>query len=82
MLYLLLHILPLVIVGDDHLISLVIALFNLLLLRPLPAVLLLRRSRHIVRLKQIEYGFGSIIIRSQYTPYSIYLRGLYASVAR
>ena len=30
-----------------------------------------------VPLKQIEYGFGSIIIiiRSPYTPYSIYLRG-------
>ena len=28
----------------------------------------------IVPLKQIEYGFGYIIIRSSYTPYSIYLR--------
>ena len=29
----------------------------------------------IVPLKQIEYGFGHIITRSPYTPYSIYLRG-------
>ena len=29
----------------------------------------------IVPLKQTEYGFGYIIIRSPYTPYSIYLRG-------
>ena len=29
---------------------------------------------HRVRLKQIEYGFGYIIIRSSYTPCSIYLR--------
>ena len=28
----------------------------------------------IVPLKKIEYGFGYIIIRSPYTPYSIYLR--------
>ena len=25
----------------------------------------------------LEYGFGYIIKRSPYTPYSIYLRGLY-----
>ena len=30
----------------------------------------------IVPLKYIEYGFGYIIIRSPYTPYSIYLRGI------
>ena len=29
----------------------------------------------IVSLKQIEYGFGYIIVRSPYTSYSIYLRG-------
>ena len=29
----------------------------------------------IVPLKQIESGFGYIIIRSPYTPYSTYLRG-------
>ena len=29
----------------------------------------------IVPLKKIEYGFGYTIIRSPYTPYSIYLRG-------
>ena len=28
-----------------------------------------------VPLKYTEYGFGHIIIRSPYTPYSIYLRG-------
>ena len=28
-----------------------------------------------VPLKQIEYGIGYIIIRSHYTPDSIYLRG-------
>ena len=31
--------------------------------------------RYIVTLKYIEYGFGYIIMRSLYTPYSIYLRG-------
>ena len=30
--------------------------------------------RVIVSLKKIEYAFGYIIIRSPYTPYSIYLR--------
>ena len=29
----------------------------------------------VVPLKYIEYGFGYILIRSSYTPYSIYLRG-------
>ena len=29
----------------------------------------------IAPLKQIEYGFGYVIIRCPYTPYSIYLRG-------
>ena len=29
----------------------------------------------IVPLKQIEYGFGCIIVRPSYNPYSIYLRG-------
>ena len=29
----------------------------------------------IVPLKSIEYGFGYMIIRSPYTPYSIYFRG-------
>ena len=29
----------------------------------------------IVPLKQIEYGLGPIIMRSAYTPYSIYLSG-------
>ena len=28
-----------------------------------------------VPLKSIEYGFGYIVIRSPYNPYSIYLRG-------
>ena len=28
----------------------------------------------IAPLKQIEYGFGYVIIRCPYTPYSIYLR--------
>ena len=32
---------------------------------------------HTVPLKSIEYGFGYIIIRSPYTPYSTYLRGDY-----
>ena len=31
-------------------------------------------NKSIVPLKWIEYGFGYIIIRSPYTPYSIYLR--------
>ena len=31
------------------------------------------RVETIVPLKQIEYGFGYIIIRSPYTPFSIYL---------
>ena len=31
-------------------------------------------SAAMVTLKWIEYGFGFIIIRSPYTPYSIYLR--------
>ena len=31
--------------------------------------------RLMVPLKQIEFGFGYILIRSPYTPYSIYLRG-------
>ena len=30
---------------------------------------------HIVPLELIDHGFGYIIIRSPYTPYSIYLRG-------
>ena len=30
---------------------------------------------HIVPLKSIEYGFGYVLIRPPYTPYSIYLRG-------
>ena len=29
----------------------------------------------IVPMMWIEYGFGYMIIRSPYTPYSIYLRG-------
>ena len=29
----------------------------------------------IIPLEQIEYGFGLIIIRSPYTPYSMNLRG-------
>ena len=32
----------------------------------------------IVPLKKIEYGFGHIMIRSSFTPYSIYLRGTIA----
>ena len=33
------------------------------------------QSYPIVPLKYIEYGFGYIIIRSPYTPYSVYLGG-------
>ena len=33
------------------------------------------RTKVIVPLERIEYGFGYIIIRSPYTPYSIYLSG-------
>ena len=33
------------------------------------------KIRSIVLLKQIEYGFGYITLRSPHTPYSIYLRG-------
>ena len=40
-------------------------------------VLLGRVSGHIVPLKQIEYGFGSTIIRSPYTTYL--LKGNYNS---
>ena len=36
---------------------------------------LLDFQESIVPLNQIEYGFGYIIIRSPYFPYSIYLRG-------
>ena len=31
------------------------------------------------RFSEVEYGFGYIIIRSPYTPYSIYLRGAIGS---
>ena len=31
--------------------------------------------KFIAPLKQLEHGFGYIMIRSPYTPYSIYLRG-------
>ena len=34
----------------------------------------------IVPLKEIEYGFGYIVIRSPYTPHSIYLRGIVYAV--
>ena len=35
----------------------------------------------VVPLKQIEHGFGYVIIRSPYTPYSIYLSGTVFSAA-
>ena len=38
------------------------------------------RGRAMVPLKLIEYGFGHIIIRYPYTPYSIYLRGTIESL--
>ena len=31
--------------------------------------------RVVVPFNQIEYGFGHIVIRSPYTPYSVYLKG-------
>ena len=39
-------------------------------------------SEDIVPLKWIEYGFGYVIIRPPYTPYSIYLRGTICHVVQ
>ena len=36
----------------------------------------LAEDSYIVSLKYMEYGFRYTIIRSPYTPYSIYLRGI------
>ena len=38
-------------------------------------ILSLQLPGFVVPLKRIEYGFGYIIVRSPYIPYSIYLRG-------
>ena len=38
-------------------------------------LLYLLKNPIIIPLKQIEYGFGYVLISSPYTPYSIYFRG-------